>query len=66
MIEMHKGLKQAYEDLARQVEIQLFYLDAQDIGPFDSSPLMLQKADRDVRKSLENVKKLLAKPSESE
>lgn len=63
---MNTNLKQAYEDLARQVEIQLFYLDAQDTGPFDSSPLMLQKADRDVRKSLEKVKKLLAQGSESE
>lgn len=63
---MNTNLKQAYEDLARQVETQLFYLDAQDTGPFDSSPLMLQKADRDVRKSLEKVKKLLAQDSESE
>lgn len=63
---MNTELKQAYEDLARQVEIQLFYLDAQDTGPFDSSPLMLQKADRDVRKSLEKVKKLLARTNESE
>lgn len=54
------ALMEAYEDLARQVEIQLYYLDAQDTGPFDSSPLMLQKADRDVRKALENVKKVLA------
>ncbi len=60
------ALLEAYENLARQVEIQVFYLDAQDTGPFDSSPLMLQKADRDVRKSLENVKKLLAKGSEPE
>lgn len=59
-------LIEAYEDLARQVETQLFYLDAQDTGPFDSSPLMLQKADRDVRKSLEKVKKVLAQGSESE
>lgn len=63
---MDKELQEAYEDLARQVGTQLFYLDAQDTGPFDSSPLMLQKADRDVRKSLENVKKVLAQTSESE
>lgn len=63
---MNPELKQAYEDLARQVEVQLFYLDAQDTGPFDSSPLMLKKADKDVRKSLEKVKKALAQSSESE
>lgn len=56
---MNNYLQEAYEDLARQVEIQLYYLDAQDTGPFDSSPLMLQKADREVRISLEKVKKLL-------
>ncbi|WP_391558974.1 hypothetical protein [Robertmurraya sp.] len=58
------AVQKAYEDLARQVEIQLHYLDAQDTGPFDSSPLMLQKADKDVRKALENVKKVLALGSE--
>ena len=57
---MNTPLQEAYEDLVRQVETQLFYLDAQDTGPFDSLPLMLQKADKDVRISLEKVKKLLA------
>lgn len=56
----------AYEDLVQKVETQLFYLDAQDTGPFDSSPLMLQRADKEVRISLEKVKKLLAQGSELE
>lgn len=63
---MKEQIKQAYEDLVRQVEIQLFYLDAQETGPFDSSPMMLRKADIEVRKALDNVKKLLAQGSESE
>lgn len=63
---MNNYLQEAYEDLARQVETQLFYLDAQDTGPFDSSPLMLQKADKEVRISLEKVKKLLAQHADKE
>jgi len=54
------NILEAYQDLARHVETQLFYLDARETGPFDPTPLMLRKADNDVRKSLERVKKLLA------
>lgn len=53
-------LNEAYKDLVRQVEIQLFYVDAQENGKFDPIPLMLRKADNDVRKSLDNLKKVLA------
>lgn len=60
------SLSEAYEDLVHQVETQLFYLDAQETGPFDPTPLMLRKADNDVRKSLEKVKKLLARDEEHE
>lgn len=63
---MNKDLMKAYEDLVQKVETQLFYLDAQDTGPFDSSPLMLQRADKEVRISLEKVKKLLVQGSEPE
>jgi len=60
------ALNTAYQELVRQVEIQVFYLDAQETEPFDSSPMMLRKADIEVRKALDNVKKLLAQASESE
>lgn len=63
---MTKELYKAYQDLLSKVETQLFYLDAQETGPFDPTPLMLRKADKEVRISLEKVKKLLAQGSEPE
>jgi hypothetical protein len=55
-----KVVLEATKDLLAKVELQLFYLDQQDTGPFDPNPVMLRNADNEVRKSAKYLKELLA------
>lgn len=56
---MNLELQNLYQQLYEAVGNQLYYLEAIDVGKFDSSALMLRQADKKVKEIHKKIKEKL-------